>query len=80
MLSRHQALTARHAGLEAAIATEAQRPLPDTLRLAELKREKLRLKDEISSIERRIRRRRRFGRVITPAPVGTDMLKSWASA
>jgi hypothetical protein len=41
------ALQAKHAGLEARINEEIQRPLPDTATLARLKKEKLRLKEEI---------------------------------
>ncbi|TRW15101.1 YdcH family protein [Glacieibacterium frigidum] len=43
-------LAARHAQLEASLAREGQRPLPDTVRLAELKREKLRLKEEMERL------------------------------
>jgi hypothetical protein len=40
-------LNARHASLDATLAAEARRPLPDHVRLAQLKREKLRLKEEM---------------------------------
>jgi hypothetical protein len=40
-------LNARHASLEKSVAMETKRPLPDQVRLAELKREKLRVKEEI---------------------------------
>ena len=40
-------LNARHASLEKSVAMETRRPRPDQARLAELKREKLRLKEEI---------------------------------
>ncbi len=40
-------LLAKHASLDEAIDDEFHRPLPDDLRLAQLKREKLRVKDEI---------------------------------
>ncbi len=43
-------LTARHAKLEASLAAETKRPLPDSARLARLKREKLKLKEEISAM------------------------------
>lgn len=43
-------LAARHAQLEASLLREGQRPLPDTVRLAELKREKLRLKEAMQSL------------------------------
>lgn len=52
-LSSHLAeLRRKHASLEAKIETELKRPFADGLRLAELKREKLRLKDEIQRIDR----------------------------
>jgi len=48
MIEAHQAsLSARHAQLETKIAAEAQRPLPDTLAITRMKREKLRLKEEL---------------------------------
>ena len=43
-------LAARHAQLEASVQREAQRPVPDSVRLTELKREKLRLKEEIERL------------------------------
>ena len=43
------ALEAKHAVLDQRIATEAQRPVPDTITLAELKKQKLRVKEEIAS-------------------------------
>ena len=47
---RVSALKAKHAELEQAIETENSRPLPDELLLHALKREKLRIKDEIVRI------------------------------
>jgi len=44
-----QALEAKHATLDERIHAESLRPLPDTALLAELKKQKLRLKEEISS-------------------------------
>lgn len=44
------ALRDKHAGLEAEIDEEAGRPHPDELRIAELKKRKLRLKDEIARL------------------------------
>ncbi|MFQ6016664.1 MAG: YdcH family protein [Kiloniellaceae bacterium] len=44
---RLDSLRAKHACLEALIEEEKHRPHPDDLRLSELKREKLRIKDEI---------------------------------
>ena len=41
-------LTTKHAELEREISTEMQSPLPDTLRITQLKRQKLQLKDRIS--------------------------------
>ena len=37
----------KHASLERAIEEESDRPYPDDFRLSQLKREKLRIKDEI---------------------------------
>lgn len=42
------ALQAKHAGLEARIVSELQRPAPDTAAVANLKKQKLRLKDEMT--------------------------------
>ena len=42
------ALNTKHAGLDARIAEESLRPHPDEATLARLKKEKLRLKDEIT--------------------------------
>jgi hypothetical protein len=44
------ALAAKHAGLEARILEESQRPLPDAATLARLKKEKLRVKEEMSGM------------------------------
>ncbi|MEE8189512.1 MAG: YdcH family protein [Kiloniellales bacterium] len=44
---RITSLRTKHAFLEQAIEEENQRPLPDDIRLSQLKREKLRVKDEI---------------------------------
>ncbi len=41
------ALQAKHAVLDQQIALEAQRPLPDQILLADLKRRKLRVKEEL---------------------------------
>jgi hypothetical protein len=45
--SRIDSLKARHANLERSIAEEDLRPMPDSETLARLKREKLRLKEEM---------------------------------
>lgn len=44
------ALETKHAGLDARIAEENQRPHPDSVILARLKKEKLRLKEAIAGI------------------------------
>jgi hypothetical protein len=44
------ALQAKHAGLEARILEESQRPLPDAVTLARLKKEKLRIKEEMNGL------------------------------
>lgn len=41
-------LAAKHAELDAMLAREGQRPHPDTLELTRLKREKLRLKEQLA--------------------------------
>jgi hypothetical protein len=45
------ALQAKHAGLEARIIEESQRPLPDMATLSRLKKEKLRVKEEMSGLD-----------------------------
>jgi hypothetical protein len=51
MANAHLAtLNARHAALEASVVAETRRPMPDQARLAQLKREKLKLKEEISRL------------------------------
>ncbi|MBB5709008.1 YdcH family protein [Sphingomonas xinjiangensis] len=48
MQNAHQsALTAKHMKLDQQISSEAQRPLPDQMLIAQLKKEKLRLKEEL---------------------------------
>lgn len=42
------ALTAKHATLDRRINAESQRPMPDQMIIAELKRQKLRVKEEIT--------------------------------
>jgi hypothetical protein len=44
------ALETKHAGLDARIAEEIQRPHPDDTLLSRLKKEKLRLKEAISGL------------------------------
>lgn len=48
---RREALAARHADLDLALAEEISRPLPDMAELRRLKQAKLRLKDEMASID-----------------------------
>lgn len=43
------ALEAKHAVLDQRISDENHRPLPDTIVLADLKKQKLRLKEEIAA-------------------------------
>lgn len=42
-------LQEKHAGLERAIEEENLRPVPNSVKVTELKRQKLRLKEEINS-------------------------------
>ncbi len=49
--ARVSALTSKHTELEHAIEEETQHPLPDSLRISEWKREKLRIKDEIYPLQ-----------------------------
>ncbi len=44
---RLEALRTKHAALEAAIEEELRHPLPDTSAIADLKRKKLKIKDEL---------------------------------
>ena len=50
---RIESLRVRHAALDDKINQENQRPHPDDLLVLELKREKLRIKDQITAIEHR---------------------------
>ena len=45
------ALMAKHAGHESQIEHEARRPNPDTILIAELKKKKLKLKEEIALLQ-----------------------------
>ncbi len=49
---RIETLKAKHSELEAAIEEENARPLPDSAKVAGLKRQKLRIKDEIADLTR----------------------------
>jgi len=46
-------LNEKHSALKRKIEEEAARPLADTLKITELKREKLRIKDEIARLKSR---------------------------
>ena len=46
-----EALRVKHVTLKQEIDEEIQRPHPDDLRITKLKRQKLRIKDEIASLE-----------------------------
>ncbi len=46
-----EGLRSKHATLEQAIDDEMHRPLPDQIRVSRLKREKLRIKDEIARLD-----------------------------
>ncbi|WP_448657865.1 YdcH family protein [Sphingomonas sp. CJ99] len=48
--AHHVALEQKHATLDRKIAQEAQRPSPNSELLSELKRRKLKLKEEIAGI------------------------------
>ena len=50
MEDRVETLKARHAHLEHEIDDEIHRPLPDTIHVTELKRQKLRIKEEIARL------------------------------
>lgn len=46
--NRYESLMTKHRDLEAALAAEMKRPLPDTLVVQKLKRTKLVVKDELA--------------------------------
>ncbi len=51
MITTHNsALQSKHAGLERRIAEERCRPMPDDSLLAELKRRKLKIKEELAQL------------------------------
>jgi len=52
--ARIRSLEERHATLEARIAEEGGRPRPDDMELVRLKREKLRLKEEMEKLRNRL--------------------------
>jgi hypothetical protein len=49
---RIEALRAQHAALESAIDEENRRPFPNQQTISDLKRQKLRIKDELFQLER----------------------------
>ena len=51
MEARLRELSERHKRLEAAIAAELKHPAGDDVRIHELKRKKLRIKDEIATLQ-----------------------------
>jgi hypothetical protein len=55
--ARIRELSARHRNLESLIAAELKRPAADELRVVEMKKEKLRLKDEIAALSGRAQAR-----------------------
>lgn len=50
VLDRVETLKAKHADIDHKILEEENRPSPDQLLIAELKREKLRIKDQIAGM------------------------------
>lgn len=48
--ARIASLEVRHGQLEAKIAQETKRPLPDEVLIADLKRQKLQIKDQLSML------------------------------
>lgn len=53
--ARLESLSERHRAIEGLIEEEMRRPMYDDLRLADLKRRKLAIKDEMSDLETRHR-------------------------
>ena len=47
-----EALKAKHEELDAALAEESRRTHPDSVKMGDLKRRKLRLKDDIAQLSR----------------------------
>lgn len=46
--THHTALETKHAGLDRRIAEERLRPMPDSVTITDLKKKKLRLKEEMT--------------------------------
>ncbi|BBK33324.1 hypothetical protein EDC65_0066 [Stella humosa] len=53
-LDRIEALRRQHSTLDTKLGDEEHRPLPDETIVAELKRQKLRIKDEINQLSRHV--------------------------
>lgn len=51
LTSHLKTLRSKHAKLEADIQTEHSRPIPDTIKLSELKKEKMRLKEQMQQVQ-----------------------------
>ena len=49
--TRYTALSTKHDYLDHAIDAENRRPIPDYLRVTQMKREKLRIKDEMTILD-----------------------------
>ena len=52
--SRLRELDTRHRDLDLAIENEGRRPSADAMRLSQMKRQKLKIKEEIETIRRRL--------------------------
>lgn len=52
LTSHLESLKAKHSDLEARIADEERRPQPDEASISDLKKQKLRIKDELSQLVR----------------------------
>lgn len=50
--ARIDALSTKHASLEAQLQEEFRRPIPDTAMVAIIKRQKLKIKDELARMSR----------------------------
>lgn len=79
MMSHRAALEQRHARLESELRAELARPMPDALRVSEIKRAKLALRDQMKALDRRGRRRRREARgsLMSGARSETLVLLGW---
>ena len=55
MKAHLETLTLRHEKLDATIAAETKRPSHDDLKLVELKRQKLRIKDQLEELRQKSR-------------------------